>query len=453
MSLFGPFHASSAADRTLAGRLTPVASAGAEDGTTKWYGRVDWLLVSLLAGAFLLRLASILSFPSLHHPDENFQLFEQAHRLAFGYGIVPWEFVTGIRSPVLPAVFAAVFRVSEPVVGGPEGYLIVARLLLALFSLAAVAAVYRMARRTSATHAMMAGLVAATWFELVYFADRPLTEAIATTVLLVGLSLASVPEKAFTRRRLVAIGLTLGLCLMLRVHLATGLVVAAMWVGRLDVRGRWLPIALGGLIPVALFGAADWAAWGSPFHSYVRAVQVNLVQGVASSYGTAPAGAYAAWLWHQWRYAMPLLEALMIVRARRSALWLVVAIVIIATHSAIPHKEYRFVFPAFACLIIVASLGSADLLQKARNVMNATMWRGLVAVAASAWLGTSAVLAFVGPFKEEWFKGRGVIKSSFALAKKPDLCGVLFYDTLWFDTGGFAYLHRKVALYAFDHRQ
>jgi hypothetical protein len=56
----------------------------------------------VLGVALLLRLGAIVAFPSLHHPDENFQLFEQAHRIAFGYGIVPWEFRDGIRSPVLP---------------------------------------------------------------------------------------------------------------------------------------------------------------------------------------------------------------------------------------------------------------------------------------------------------------------------------------------------------------
>ena len=49
----------------------------------------DRTLLILLALAMLVRLAAIIAFPSLHHPDENFQLFEQAHRIAFGYGVVP----------------------------------------------------------------------------------------------------------------------------------------------------------------------------------------------------------------------------------------------------------------------------------------------------------------------------------------------------------------------------
>ena len=233
----------------------------------------DWVMLGFFVLAFLVRLAAILEFPSLDHPDENFQVFEQAHRFAFGYGIVPWEFVTGIRSPVLPAVFAVVFRLSAPVVGGPEGYLIVARLTLAAASLLAVAAVYRMGRRTSPTHALIGGLVAATWFEFVYFAGRPLTEAVATIVLLCALSLASIATANFTFRRLVAIGFSLGLCLMLRVHLLMGLLVIALWVGRLDLRARWWPMVLGAAIPIAVFGVADRIAWGGFFHSYLEAVR------------------------------------------------------------------------------------------------------------------------------------------------------------------------------------
>src|ERR1700730_12425329 len=103
----------------------------------------------------LVRLAAIIAFPGLHHPDENFQLFEQAHRIAFGYGIVPWEFLDGIRSPVLPYVLAALFWLGGRGAGGPEGTLLVARAALAATSLLGVAAVYRMGQRTSAAHALI----------------------------------------------------------------------------------------------------------------------------------------------------------------------------------------------------------------------------------------------------------------------------------------------------------
>ena len=419
-----------------------------EDGAVKHSVEVDWVLLGLLAVAFSVRVAAILVFPSIYHPDENFQAFEQAHRLAFGYGIVPWEFVAGIRSPVLPFIFAAIFRLSAPFVGGPQGYLIVARLLLAAASLVAVAAVYRMGRRTSPAHGLVGGLVAATWFEFVYFAGRPLTEAIATTVFLLALTLASVPEDKFTFRRLVAIGFTLGLCLMIRVHLAAGLFVIAVWVGRLSLRTRWWPMTLGAAIPLAVFGVADWIAWGGFFHSYVEAVRANLVQGRASHFGTEPSQWYAEQLYSQWKFALAPLAVFIFVRVRAAAMWILAALVIIAIHSAIPHKEYRFILPACACLVIVAAMGSADLLERAGRLVRPLVHRGLVFSAALLWVEISVALASAPQFEQKWFKARQYIMASFALTEKTDLCGLLFYDNFWFNTGGYAHLHRNVPFYS-----
>jgi GPI mannosyltransferase 3 len=411
----------------------------------------DKSLLVLLALAMLVRLAAIIAFPSLHHPDENFQLLEQAHRIAFGYGVVPWEFRDGIRSPVLPYMLAALFWLGERVVGGPEGYLLVARSALAAVSLLAVAAVYRMGQRTSQTHAVMAGLVAATWFELVYFAGRPLTEAVATTFLVVALSLASVPPERLGSRRLAAIGACLGLALMLRFHLAPGLLVVAIWVGALDLRGRWWPMALGGLGPLIVFGAADWLFWGAPFSSYVAALRIDLIDGKASIYGVEPPGYFFEQLADIWAGALPAMAALILLRARASALWIVVALVIIASHMAIPHKEYRFVFPAFACLALVAAMGSADLIERMRQLRGpGRAGRALVAMGAVLWVGTSVALAFAPGFKDEWLVAGDLIEASFRLAHQPDLCGVLFYNDDWPSTGGYAHLHRNVPMFALE---
>jgi phosphatidylinositol glycan class B len=407
----------------------------------------DRTLLVMLALAMVVRLVAIVAFPSLHHPDENFQLFEQAHRIAFGYGVVPWEFRDGIRSPVLPCALAALFWLSERVVGGPEGYLLVARAALAAVSLLAVAAVYRMGQKTSRTHAVLAALVAATWFELVYFAGRPLTEAVATTFLVVALALASVPQRHLGFRRLAAIGSCLGLALMLRFHLAPGLLVVAVWLGGLDLRGRWVPMALGGLAPLIVFGVADWLYWGAPFSSYVAALRIDLIDSKASIYGVEPPIYFFEQLANTWAGALPAMAALVILRARASALWIVVALVIIASHMLIPHKEYRFVFPAFAGLALVAAMGSADLIERMRQLPGLP-GGALVAVAAALWAGTSLALAFTPGFKDEWFESGDVIAASFRLAHQDDLCGVLFYNHDWAATGGYAHLHRDVPMFA-----
>jgi hypothetical protein len=297
-------------------------------------------------------------------------------------------------------------------------------------------------------------LVAASWFGLVYFAARPLTEALATTVLLVGLPLASTIGEKPAFRRLAAIGFCLALALMLRMHLAPGLLAAAIFVGRRDLRARWWPMLVGGLVPVVIFAGADWLYWGAPFSSYVETLRIDLIEGKASSFGVEPPWFYAAALNDVWAGALPVMAALVVLGWRSSALLIVVALAIIAGHMAIPHKEYRFVLPAFACLAVAAAMGSADLIERLRERLgSAKAGRALAALAAALWVGTSAALAAAPGFADEWLDARNLIEASFKLARMPDLCGVLFYNDDWASTGGYAHLHRDVPIYALEHDQ
>jgi GPI mannosyltransferase 3 len=403
--------------------------------------------VVLLTLALLLRLIVIVAFPSLHHPDEDYQFLEQAHRLAFGYGIRTWEFRDGIRSLLGPAVFARLFALVASSGGGPRSYILAIRLSLALVSVGAVAAVYRASLPESRTHALIAGGVTAAWFELVYFAGRPLTEAMATTFLIVALSLASAPRAQLSARRLVAIGFFAGLCAMLRVHLAVGLLVLVVSVGRADFRSRWLPMIAGAIVPIVLFGVADWIAWGSPFHSQLEAFRINVLQNKASLYGAKPRYWYAVQLFQIWGVAAPVILALAATRLRKSLLWLLVAAAIVASHSLIPHKEYRFVFPAYACIVIVAAWGSADLVLRLRQRFGSARTRALPAVALSLWIAVSAALACSPAYADNWFRGRDLIQQFFWLAAQPDVCGLLIYDYAWVHSGGYAYLHHDVPIY------
>ena len=59
--------------------------------------------------AVAARLLPVLAFAGINHPDEVFQSVEQAHRLVFGTGLVPWEFVYGTRSWVFPGALAGLW--------------------------------------------------------------------------------------------------------------------------------------------------------------------------------------------------------------------------------------------------------------------------------------------------------------------------------------------------------
>ena len=405
-------------------------------------------LVALLLLALSLRVIAVFAFPSLAQPDENFQAMEIAHRLAFGYGALTWEFEDGLRSLVAPYLMSWLFRLAEPALGGPQGYIDALRIALAGLSLFAVAAVYRMGLRTSRTHAAIAGIVAATWFELVYFSFRPLSESLACDALIPALAIASRPAAELDRRRLATIGFCLGLAVALRLQLIAGVAFAAFYVGGSVGRERSLWLALGVAAPVLAFGAVDWLTWGAPFHSYAQAFWINVVEGRSSVFGVHSAGWYFGRVALQWSFAVPVILVLLALRARASLLWLGVAAAIILSHVVIPHKEYRFIFPALACLIVVAAMASADVVEMARR-----RWRGAVAayvapLAASTWIATSAALAFAPAFSANWFRARGLVELSFRVAAQERLCGLMLYDDSWVQSGGYAHLHRDVPIYA-----
>ncbi len=410
-----------------------------------------WELPALLGAAFLLRVTAIFMFPGLHHPDENFQFFEPAHRLAFGYGIQTWEFQDGARALVVPYALAGIFKLASQFIEGPEGYLFTARILLAGLSLIIVASAYRMGLRTSRAHALIVGIVAATWFEIVYFSFRPLAEGLATDFLMVALTTASRPEERVTRRHLIIIGFCLSISLMLRVQLIPGIAFLAVWMCGSDIRSRWIPMAAGGLGPVILFGGADWLTWGAPFYSIKQTVFINLFQGKASAYGTNTGYYYLQIIYTQWGLALPILAAFILKRLRPSNLWICFAIIVIGSHSFVPHKEYRFIFPAVACLVVVAAMGSADLLVKATEKMRPLPAGLLTAAVAVCWISTSAALSFAPGFVRNWTNGIGVVRASFWVSSQPEVCGVLFYDDEFWRTGGYAHVHRNVPLYVRIH--
>jgi len=147
------------------------------------------LLVFLLMGLFL-RVGAAIRFPTILQPDEIFETQEPAHHLAYGYGVVTWEWRRGIRSWVFPAFLAGVMRTTDWMGRGSKGYVWGIIFVLALISLTTVWFGFACAKRASGTYAaVVAAGARATWYELVYFAPKALTEIVAGHALLPGLYL------------------------------------------------------------------------------------------------------------------------------------------------------------------------------------------------------------------------------------------------------------------------
>jgi hypothetical protein len=142
------------------------------------------LILGLAARAWIA-----IRFPGVDHPDETFQATEQAHRLVFGYGILPWEFRIGARNWLLPGFVAGLLKPLARIWPNPEDYLRALAIAFGTLSLLSVWAAYEIGRRFGRAHALAAGFAAAVWIELAYYGIRPLGEAIATNFLLVAIAL------------------------------------------------------------------------------------------------------------------------------------------------------------------------------------------------------------------------------------------------------------------------
>jgi len=439
----------------------PETQPGADSNLAPLTKERHWVLAALLGLVLLsigLRLVPVLFVPSLNWDDEIFQATEPAHRLVFGYGIVPWEFQLGMRSWILPGTIAGLMQLSRLIGDGPAYYLPLIAAAVALLATAPVVCCFLWARRWyGPVAALAAASVVAVAPELVYFGGRALTEAVAAHILIIGCWLLDPGYPVTSRRRLFASGLLFGLVCLLRIQVAPAVAIIILWPLSREWRNR-LPALLGGVLAAIALGAVlDWATLGYPLASLGRSLLYNLVYGVGSEFGTWPWDYYLLAETIIWPPAI-VLALVAVFGARRLPALFIAAAVIVAIHSAIPHKEYRFIYPATVLLMVLAGTGAAQLVEWGTRAFTGRGVRAGIAVTASA----AAVLAYWGltalpVWTSDAFAGlrnRGhdnLVAETFA-ARLPAVCGLGLYGSTpgfdWTVYGGYTYLHRPVPIYS-----
>lgn len=321
-----------------------------------------WLM---LLGA-VLRVWAALT-PGFHHPDAIYQYLEPAHRMLTGEGVVTWEWRTGIRSWMLPALLAIPLGIGETI--DPDGMLpmILPRLATAAASLGIIWAAWDIGRRHSATTGLLAGFVAATWFEMVFFAAETLAEPIAVAAFLPAAAWLTARDAG--PRRIAAAGALFAFAALARPHYAPAAAVLVLVEWRRDLFDwrRWTALLAGAVAVAALSAAIDGARGLVPFAWILGNFEQNIVHNVSARYGTFPALSYVAWFMEVWSWWM--VPAVIGIRYgwRQAPGLLAAAAVTLVIHSLIPHKEYRFIFLGFTVLAILAALGWGKILALARR--------------------------------------------------------------------------------------
>jgi len=402
-------------------------------------------LVGLLAVS--LRVASAVALPNIYHPDEIFQSVEQAHRLIYGIGFVPWEFVQGVRSWILPGLIAGPMWLGGALFGAPQGYVWSIAVALSLLSAAPVICAFLLSyeRHGKIWMGTLAGLGCATWADLIYFGPKPLAEVVSGNLLVLAVFLSR-PEVRASSARLVFSGVIFGLAGAVRPHLVPAILLAAIWHCRFAWKARWIPVATGVLAAAIAAGLLDWATWGAPFESYIAYFRTNVVEGRASLYGVLPWYSYVAWLIDYWSWGLPFVALMILVGAWKRPVFLAMAAAIVLSHSLVPHKEYRFIFPAVLCAIVDGSIGLAEValwLSASRSARSPWAAATLLAI---LWLGASTAAATSNSFRPNWTRRSGFIEAFLELSHSDSACGVGLWKIGWgwADTGGYTYLHRPI---------
>ena len=392
-------------------------------------------LATICAGAVLVRCLTGWLLPNINHPDETFQYLEQAFRLATGHGLIPWEYAVGARSWLLAWTIYPVEALALAVSPQPAVLRCGVILFLSLLSTTSVLAAWRIGLHCSGRRAaVFAALLTAGWCEIVYLSTHMLADSISALPLMAALA-CGIAGRAASRREMLLSGLFFGLTLIVRPQLAPACGLAMLWLAGPKPNGRWPAMATGFALPVLLLALTDWISWGAPFHSIRTYLHVNS-GGIADMFGIEPPNWYMAGEATIWGIAAPLVVATALAGIRRAPVLAMVALVILATFSWVPHKEWRFLYPGLPILFALCGIGTAEAIAWASRHVPTLDRRRLSYVAAALWLALSLLSGVRGAMRPLWLQSASQIHALDLASSDPAACGMAIDPPhKWEDTG------------------
>jgi phosphatidylinositol glycan class B len=325
-----------------------------------------------------------------YHYDEHYQIIEFAN-LKLGLnqpGDLAWEYRARIRPAIQPTIALMIFKALN-VAGVTDAYTLALslRLVTAILALAAIFFFIRASLAWIETkyHYPYILLSYFLWF-LPFLNVRFSSESWSGSLFLLATALL-VGDDRSRRKTLVLSGFLLGLSFLCRFQIAFLIIGMYAWlliVGKLKPV-RFLPLTGAAGVAVMLGVAIDTWFYKRLVFTPWNYFRINIVEDVASNFGTAPWYYYAKWL-----FTLPsgifLLLALVIVLIkypRQLVVWVTIPFII--AHSLIAHKEPRFLFPLInfvPLLLILAWQESASFL----GHLKGRAWRFVPPVIACVFL-------------------------------------------------------------------
>jgi hypothetical protein len=401
------------------------------------------LIVSL---ALVLRVYIGITRSYEVHPDEVCDYLDRGFRLVYGYGCDPWTYTYGMRSYVFPGIIAGIIWLFSGPTNSPDVYIGAITVFMSLLSLSIVVCALEWGRRTGGWRgAIIAGFMAATWFELIYYGPHTLSEVMATNFLVVAVCLYRDDSAAApTHGRALWIGLCLGLTVAFRLQLVPAAGVVVLWIGWRHGWRVMLRIAAAAAVPVFATGMLDWVTYKYPFQSYFMYFYATLMSSISSFYPTYPFYYYINVENHYLVGLFPAFVLAALYGGRRQPLLLLVVAAIFVSHSAIGLKLPRYIYPTIPFALVLAAQTVTEMLDRLARNLPPRRQAAALATLLLAFGTTSWSLAREGPFSANWLRSSGAIAASRVIAAKPDVCGIGGYKTGTTMYTGFVRWHHNV---------
>lgn len=387
---------------------------------------IDPALLALMALGLALRVPIAL-LTVYHHADEVWQYIEPAYGLITGDWIRTWDIRLGIRSWLIPLILLPPVWLGHALDPAGELHLVLPRLLMTLGSLGTIWAGWALGLRISRRHAIVAGFVAAVWIDFAYFAPRTSSDTFSVLAILPGLALLYRFRDTGNVRLATAAGFLLGLGFITRFPLGPALAIPFLWAGRAEFRKAWFPLLGGAALAVLCDVLANGVMRQAPLLWIVRNVLANVVDNRAGSFGVETPDWYLRVLAWEWQFIAIALVPALVLGARRYPMLLLTALAVIAVHSAIGHKEYRFVLLAVSLLVLIAAIGSVDLVEWWAVRRGAAVSAKVPAAVMALWLAASVQVAATEPFSINWGIGKAPLRALRTVRNYPGLCGMATY--------------------------
>ena len=300
------------------------------------------------------------------HPDEHYQILEFANykRGLIESKYLTWEFQDRVRPAIQPATAFILLEFLEFIkISDPFSQTLLLRLVsVALFILCS----YRLfsALREDFTSLFFQRLFFFVTFLVYIFplsGGRFTSENWSSCLYIIGFAglypfIKSKPVGAINSKQALLTGLIFGLSFLFRYQSAIMVFGLALWllIFQLQQLRYWLVMLSGFLVAVGIGVVIDYWFYGDWVLSAANYFQVNLIEGVAATFGVEP------WWWYLEELASSramillngsyvlLVLVFLVTKFKHPVTWIFFPFLVI--HFFIGHKEMRFIYPVLVFL-------------------------------------------------------------------------------------------------------